>query len=131
MLLYLLVFVHPAWFDAFHETLCLCWAPYPGDRQPHHSFHNRRPLILSGASMTRKCQENVKSSVKNRKSLPAGHRSATARGFVKQWLCLTWNNLTWYDSSTVVRNREQRIFLSPSRALDCLRAQPRRIHVGL
>src|SRR6266487_1543224 len=70
MLLYLLVFVHPVWFDAFHETLCLCWAPYPGDRQPPHSFHNRRPLVLSGASITRKCQGIVKSSVKNGTSLP-------------------------------------------------------------
>src|SRR5437868_5266109 len=70
-------------FEGTLEVSFLCWEPCLGDRQgqerslggshtPHCCCPHRLPIVLSGASMTRKCQENVKSSVKNGKSLPSG-----------------------------------------------------------
>ena len=45
------------------------------------------PIVLSGASMTRKRQENVKSSVKNGKSLPI--RPQRCHGKLMKWEGLT------------------------------------------
>ena len=55
-----IVFVHPAWFDA---------------------FHNRLPLVFSDASMTRKRQENVKSSVKNGKPFHSRAKCCQSKRF--------------------------------------------------